>query len=150
MGVLYVLLHNCIIAYLCYCSAHWHHHKQSNLFPRLPSSQFIAYTYPSLKKLAYIPLVSPKRQYPGSLWNPWQNNLINFPDVMQDRATRPIFSIYSRHASMTQVKAKNQLEPLTARHRAVRILRIHMITTTTYSLQRVSASLPLPHIRTHW
>lgn len=82
---------------------------------------------PSLKRLAYITFIRPKLEYASSIWSPWQNNLINDIESIQNRAARFIFSDFSHQSSVTLLRLNADLQPLAVRRKIARVSLIHKI-----------------------
>lgn len=59
---------------------------------------------PPVKRLAYLTLLRPKLEYACTVWDPHQSNLSKMLESIQNRAARFIYSDYSRHSSVTNLK----------------------------------------------
>lgn len=71
-----------------------------------------------------------------------RNNLIISLEAVQNRATRFIFSNYSGHTSITELKQKTELERFSTRRGVFRISLIHKI---YYHNMALRESLLHPH-----
>lgn len=82
---------------------------------------------PSLKELTYITFVRSKLEYAALIWNTWLNIVISSLEAVKYRADRFIFWNYSQHTSVTKLKKKAEVEPLSTRSPVFQISLIHKI-----------------------
>lgn len=59
---------------------------------------------PEIKKTAYLSIIRPNLEYASSIWDLYLAHHIHDIEAFQNRATRFIFSDYSRHSSVTHLK----------------------------------------------
>lgn len=80
---------------------------------------------PSLKILTYITFIRPKLEYACSVWDPHQTSLSNTLEAVQNRAARFIYSDYSYHTSVSQLKLKAGISNLDIRRHVFRLCLYH-------------------------
>lgn len=80
---------------------------------------------PSLKILTYLTFVRPKLEYACSVWDPHQTTLSNTLEAVQNRAARYIYSDYSYHTSVSQLKLKAGISNLDIRRHVFRLCLYH-------------------------
>lgn len=109
----------------------WNHHIDVILASANRSLGLLKHTLkhaPShLRKLAYITLIRPKIEYASAIWDPYQAYIINNIESLQNRAVRFIFSNYSRHSSVTELKIRAELLDLSQRRTAARLSLFHKL-----------------------
>lgn len=79
----------------------------------------------SVKLLAYTTFVRPKLEYACSVWDPHQSNLSNLLESVQNRAARFIYSVYSYHSSVSELKTRGHLNNLESRRHISRLCLFH-------------------------
>lgn len=89
--------------------------------------------------LAYVTYVRPKLEYACSVWDPHQHNLSNTLESIQNRAARFIYSEYSYHASVSELKSRAGLTNLESRRLISRLCLFHKF---YHSPLHISAILP--------
>lgn len=109
----------------------WHYHIDVILASANRSLGLIKHSLknapPYIRKLAYLTLVRPKIEYASAIWDPVQAYLIQNIESLQNRAVRFIFSDYSRHSSITALRDRAELEPLSHRRQVARLSLFHKL-----------------------
>lgn len=95
---------------------------------------------PSVKLIAYLTFVRPKLEYACSVWDPHQSNLSNILESVQNRAARFIYSVYSYHSSVSELKARGHLTNLELRRHISRLCLYHKFYNAPFE---VPAILPV-------
>ena len=76
---------------------------------------------------AYKTLVRPNLEYACTVWDPYQQTLIDQLESVQRRAARFVFNDYSRYSSVTAMLHKLGWEPLSTRRECMRLTMLHKI-----------------------
>lgn len=80
-----------------------------------------------LKIQAFTTLTRPKLEYAAAVWDPHQNYLIENIEAIQSRAARFAFSDYSSFTSVTELKKRADLPPLSHRRKMSRLTLFHKL-----------------------
>lgn len=109
----------------------WHHHINLTLASANRTFGIMKHRLkqaPShLKKLAYTTLIRPKIEYACAIWDPSQDYIIRNIESLQSRAARFIFSDFSPYSSVTSLKIRAELPPLSLRRKHARLSLFHKL-----------------------
>ncbi|KAM7282856.1 reverse transcriptase family protein [Ixodes scapularis] len=78
-------------------------------------------TPPSVKILAYKTITRPVLEYASAVWSPWQSSLVRELEDIQSLAVRIVFSDFRRTTSVTELKRRANISPLSNRRESQRL-----------------------------
>lgn len=114
----------------------WHTHIKTIISSANRSLGYIRRNFRSspenLKRILYTTIVRPKLEYASSIRHPHQKNLTDSIESVQNRAARFIFNDYSRTSSVSSMKSRLNLSPLSSRRRISRLSLLHKVFYTPF------------------